>query len=137
MRKSSSRLPRRYGSIEEAYKRMQEENPHLSPERARHLTLHGITQNEDGTYSWKFDNYVRTFSPNGLDASATQQLWAKVSCPTLLMRGADSWASDPVADGRASHFKHAEIATIEKAGHWVHHDQFDKFMSLTNTFLEK
>ena len=38
---------------------MQEENPHLSPEQARHLTQHGVNQNEDGTYSWKFDNYVR------------------------------------------------------------------------------
>jgi hypothetical protein len=40
---------------------MQEENPHLSADQARHLTIHGSNQNEDGTYSWKFDNYVRTF----------------------------------------------------------------------------
>ena len=55
----SGRLPRRYASIEDAFKRMQEENRHLSPEQARHLTQHGVNQNEDGTYSWKFDNYVR------------------------------------------------------------------------------
>ena len=42
---------------------MQEENPHLSAEQARHLTVHGVNQNEDGTYSWKFDNYVRVFPP--------------------------------------------------------------------------
>ncbi|MFZ3033778.1 MAG: alpha/beta hydrolase [Parvibaculum sp.] len=137
LRKSSSRMPRRYASVEEAYKRMQTENPHLSPERARHLTLHGINQNEDGTYSWKFDNYVRTFSPNGFDVRATMQLWSKVTCPTLLVRGADSWASDPVADGRASHFQNAEVATIERAGHWVHHDKLDEFLALINAFLEK
>ena len=46
-----------------ACKRMQEENKHLSPEQARHLTQHGVNQNEDGTYSWKFDNYVRVWPP--------------------------------------------------------------------------
>ena len=57
----SGRLPRRYASIEEALKRMQEQNGHLTPEHARHLTQHGVNQNEDGTYSWKFDNYVRSW----------------------------------------------------------------------------
>ncbi|MGV8995563.1 MAG: alpha/beta fold hydrolase [Parvibaculaceae bacterium] len=136
LRKSSSRLPRRYASIEDAYKRMQEENPHLSPERARHLTVHGITQNEDGTYSWKFDNNVRHFSPNGSDVKATQYLWSQVTCPTLLLRGGDSWASDPQADGRAAHFKDVTVKTIEGAGHWVHHDQLDKFLTITNEFLD-
>ena len=59
----SGRLPRRYPTIEDAWKRMQEENKHLSPEQARHLTQHGVNQNEDGTYSWKFDNYVRSWPP--------------------------------------------------------------------------
>ena len=62
-RKLAGRLPRRYASIEDAFRRMQEENPHLSAEQARHLTVHGVNQNEDGTYSWKFDNYVRVFPP--------------------------------------------------------------------------
>ena len=62
-RKLSGRLPRRYPTIEDAFKRMQEENKHLSPEQARHLTQHGVNQNEDGTYSWKFDNYVRAWPP--------------------------------------------------------------------------
>ena len=34
----AGRLPRRYASIEEALARMQEQNKHLSPEQARHLT---------------------------------------------------------------------------------------------------
>ena len=59
----SGRLPRRYASIEDAFKRMQEANRHLSPEQARHLTQYGVNQNEDGTYSWKFDNYVRADPP--------------------------------------------------------------------------
>ena len=50
-RELSGRLPRRYVSIEEALARMQAENRYLSDEQARHLTIHGVSRNEDGTYS--------------------------------------------------------------------------------------
>lgn len=135
VRKLSSRLPRRYDSIEEAYKRMQGENPHLSPERARHLTVHGVNQNEDGTYSWKFDNYVRAFPPMGFDEEATVKLWSRITCPTLLIRGTESWASDPVKDGRAQHFRNAKVVNVEGAGHWVQHDKLEEFLALVNDFL--
>ena len=40
----SGRISRRYGSIEEALRRMQEANAHLSPEQARHLTSTASTR---------------------------------------------------------------------------------------------
>ena len=135
LRKSSGRIPRRYASLEEAYERMQTENPHLTEAQARHLTSHGSNQNEDGTYSWKFDNYVRNFSPIGLTPEATYALYGRITCPTLLVRGTESWASDPVSDGRAAHFENVTVASIENAGHWVHHDQLDEFLSLVRDFL--
>ena len=88
-------------SLEEAFQRMQEENPHLSADQARHLTIHGSNQNEDGTYSWKFDNYVRAFFPVGLSPHQSDELYGRITCPTLLIRGTESWASDPEKDGRA------------------------------------
>ncbi len=135
LRKLSGRMPRRYPSLEEAYERMQTENPHLTETRARHLTIHGSNQNEDGTYSWKFDNYVRTFPPIGIDFEQQYKLWERISCPTLLVRGTESWASDPEKDGRAAHFQNAKVVNIRKAGHWVHHDQLDRFMKITRDFL--
>ena len=73
----AGRLPRRYASIEDAFRRMQEENPHLTAEQARHLTVHGVNQNEDGTYSWKFDNYVRVFPPYDMRGQDIKALWGK------------------------------------------------------------
>jgi pimeloyl-ACP methyl ester carboxylesterase len=133
----SGRLPKRYASIEDAWKRMQEENKHLSPEQARHLTQHGVNQNEDGTYSWKFDNYVRSWPPYDMTPADIETLWGQISCPTLLVYGTESWASNPKVDGRARHFRAAEIATVERAGHWVHHDRLDEFLTLTRTFLAR
>jgi pimeloyl-ACP methyl ester carboxylesterase len=131
----SGRLPRRYSSIEDAFKRMQEANRHLSPEQARHLTQHGVNQNEDGTYSWKFDNYVRADRPYEMTASETEELWQRIDCPTLLVYGSESWASDPVKDGRARHFRKGQVISFENAGHWVHHDQLDAFLDLVRGFL--
>lgn len=137
LRGASGRLPRRYKSVEEAYERMQKENPHLSPERAYHLTVHGVNQNEDGTYSWKFDNYVRIFTPRPPEATELQELWQAITCPTLLFRGTESWASNPLEDGRATFFRNARVENVEGAGHWVHHDQLDEFLRLTKAFLKE
>jgi len=131
----SGRMPRRYASIEEALRRMQEANAHLSPEQARHLTQHGVNQNEDSTYSWKFDNYVRADRPYGMTQEETEALWSRIACPTLLVYGKESWASNPEQDGRIRHFRDATVVTIEDAGHWVHHDQLDAFLGLVRGFL--
>ncbi len=131
----SGRLPRRYATIEDAWKRMQEENKHLSPEQARHLTQHGVNQNEDGTYSWKFDNYVRSWPPYDMTMTDIEELWGRITCPTLLVYGKESWASNPSVDGRARHFENAEVVTFERAGHWVHHDQLADFLALARRFL--
>jgi pimeloyl-ACP methyl ester carboxylesterase len=136
-RQSAGRVPRKYATLDDALARMKEENKHLNDEQARHLTLHGAVQNEDGTYSWKFDNVVRFGGgPGGLSHEEQHRIWSCITAPVLLVRGTESWASDPVADGRIKHFKNATLANIEKAGHWSHHDQIDVFMEHVNGFLK-
>jgi pimeloyl-ACP methyl ester carboxylesterase len=131
----AGRLPRRYASIEDAFKRMQEENPHLSAEQARHLTVHGINQNEDGTYSWKFDNYVRAWPPYDMSTRDVHFLWERIACPTLILYGKESWAGNPVDDGRAAHFRHAQVVGVDGAGHWLHHDRLDEFLRIVREFF--
>jgi pimeloyl-ACP methyl ester carboxylesterase len=134
-RAAAGRQPRRYGSIEEALARMQQQNKHLSAEQARHLTQHGVNQNEDGTFTWKFDNFVRVWLPYDMPQADIEALWAGVRCPALLVYGRESWASDPRADGRAALFREAQVVSIAGAGHWVHHDQLATFLSLVEPFL--
>ena len=134
-RKLAGRMPRRYASLEDAYARMREENAHLSAEQALHLTQHGVRQNEDGTYSWKFDNYIRAWPPYDMTRDDIRSLWARITCPTLLVYGSESWASNPETDGRAAHFSNAKVAVIQGAGHWVHHDKLEDFMGALLPFL--
>jgi pimeloyl-ACP methyl ester carboxylesterase len=131
----AGRIPRRYPSIEEAFRRMQEENPHLSAEQARHLTEHGVNQNEDGTYSWKFDNYVRAWPPYDMTGRDLAFLWGRIECPTLLLYGKESSSGNPAEDGRAEPFRHVQVAGIDGAGHWLHHDRLDHFLQIARMFL--
>ena len=131
----AARLPRRYPSLADACGRMQEANPRLTEAQARHLTVHGANQNEDGSYSWKFDNYSRADRPVGIAPEESFRLWSRISCPTLLLRGLESWVGDPEADGRAAHFRTARFVDIAGAGHWVHHDRLDEFLRLVREFL--
>jgi pimeloyl-ACP methyl ester carboxylesterase len=134
-RNAAGRMPHRYATLDEAYARMKDANHHLSDEQARHLTIHGVSQNEDGTYSWKFDPYMRVFGPVDMPESDVETLWGAITCPALLMYGADSWASNPEKDGRIKAFKSARVIVFEKAGHWLHHDQFERFVTELKAFL--
>ena len=134
-RAAAARTPRKYETIEAAFARMIEENSYLTEAQARHLTLHGVTRNEDGTYSWKFDPHLNVWHVEDVADEFLHQTWAAITAPTLLLYGADSWASNPEGDGRLEHFENARVIEFENAGHWLHHDQFDRFMQTLRDFL--
>src|SRR3954452_4299908 len=134
-RKLAGQQPRRYATLEDAYARMQEANAHLTAAQARHLTQHGANQNEDGTYSWKFDHYVRLWPPYDMTRDEIAALWGRITCPTLLVWGKESWATNPETDGRLQYFKNASVLGVDGAGHWVHHDRLDFFLKEVRAFL--
>jgi pimeloyl-ACP methyl ester carboxylesterase len=134
-RTQSSEVPWRYPTLEAALKRMREANAHLSEAMARHLTEHAVNQNEDGTFCWKFDPYVRVWPPVDLTREEIAGLWGRIACPTLLIYGRESWATSPAADGRAEYFTDARVLEVEGAGHWVHHDRQALFIDAVGAFL--
>ena len=71
------------------------------------------------------------------DFEGLEALWGRIECPVLLLRGASSWASDPVADGRAAAFRDARLVNVEGAGHWVHHERLDAFLAALEAFLRE
>jgi pimeloyl-ACP methyl ester carboxylesterase len=135
-RSLAARQPRRYATLDDAYRRMLEANPHLSADKARHLTIHGANQNEDVTYTWKFDNYIHTSQALDLPPVDVRELWRNVACPVLLVTGSESWmrsGGDPAA--LVADFADARHVVVEGAGHWVQHDQLDVFLELVENFL--
>lgn len=131
----AGRQPKRYATIDAALARMMVENKHLSEAQARHLTVHGVLHNEDGSFSWKFDNYTRAWSPVDLPYAEVEALWGRITATTLLVYGAESWASNPAVDGRLAAFATARVELFERAGHWVHHDRTADFVRTVRAFL--
>jgi pimeloyl-ACP methyl ester carboxylesterase len=135
-REIAARPPRRYATLAEATGRLASEHPRIDPEFAAHLARCGVRANSDGTLSFKFDPALRAFPPVEMAAEHVFRLWSLVACPALLVYGAQSWASNPVQDGRARHFRDARVVTLEGAGHWAHHDAREPFLRAAATFLE-
>jgi pimeloyl-ACP methyl ester carboxylesterase len=133
--KIETRHPRRYPTIDAALARMREQNAHLSPELALHLTRHGLRENGDGSWSWKFDNRFYLIAHERATEQELIELWTAVACPTLLIYGAESWASNPAKDGRAAYFSDVRVELLENAGHWPHHDREEAVMPMIRDFL--
>jgi pimeloyl-ACP methyl ester carboxylesterase len=136
MREYEKKVPHQYPNLEAACERMRKANPYLSDEIARHLTLLGSNWNADGTLAWKFDNFVRAFSPYIFKMNDTQEIWNQIQCPVLLFRGLDSWTDDPNKDGRLLAIPNHRLINVPKAGHWVHHDQPVLFIEETCKFFD-
>ncbi|MGO3927720.1 alpha/beta fold hydrolase [Rhodopseudomonas pseudopalustris] len=129
------REPRRYRDIEEAAAQMQAHNKRLTPELALHLATYGVKQNEDGSYSWKFDPYQRVMAPHRLWPDDHVTLWARIACPTLLLFAGESFLGDAASAGIADHFQQARVETVADAGHWLQHDRPDEVLRLIREFL--
>lgn len=131
----SKRIPRRYRALEEAYQRMQLANPHLTPELAMHLTAHGSNQNEDGSFSWKFDNYTHQWPTYGIPPGDTRAIWERITAPVLIVNSTDGFEHRIGQDGTIRHFANARMVDIDDAGHWTHHNQLEAFLRHADDFL--
>ena len=131
----AARVPRRYPTLEDAYRRMQDTNPHLSPDQARHLTIHGSSQNEDGAYTWKFDNYTRAPRPYDIPNEDIAALWQRIACPVLIINSRQGYPHRIGQDETLRHFHNATAIEIDDAGHWTHHDQLDACLEAIGAFL--
>ncbi|MCR9269142.1 MAG: alpha/beta hydrolase [Hyphomonadaceae bacterium] len=134
-RSLSSRRPRVMKDLAEAKSRMKAAFQHLPDDLIHHLTETGLNTHPDGTVSWAYDPAGMGRSPSDIPHDEFVHLWTQITCPTWLVYGATSWASNPAKDGRLEPFQNATVSVIEDAGHWLHHDQFDDFMVQLDTFL--
>ena len=132
MRDLDARGPRIYKTFEDAELRMREANSHLSHELAHHLTVHGVREVEGG-YVWKFDNHVRSRSPYEFNMEDARDIWNQIRVPILFIQGEESWGKQSPVDFSAFH--RYRTVTVDGAGHWVHHDRFERFLELVEGFL--
>ncbi len=109
---------------------------HGTRDHARHLTVEGVRGGEGGGFTWKFDNFTHAGSPYEFNMEDARDLWNQIRCPILVISGEESWGAHNVKPDLSA-FHDCRYEKVPKAGHWVHHDQFEVFMSLVNGFLSE
>lgn len=115
-------------------------NPRRSLDNIRARLRYNLKQLPDGRWTWKYDPYLRSparsFDPAGLHG-----LWeevARIRCPTLIVKGAESDILSPAAASRLqAAIPGSELAEIPGAGHSVMGDNPAAFVAATRAFLAR
>ncbi len=137
VRKTEKRPRRRFDSIGEAEAKIHKLIPSLSDDQVQHLTYHGISGNDDGTYSWKYDELSKILSPIRFDEQEMIELQERITCPALYLYGSKGWSGNPFDKKKNSPHHSVKSMQIDDAGHWLHHERFDIFVEIVASFLKK
>src|SRR5271169_4802889 len=114
-------------------------NPRRDPLILRRSLMHNLRRQDDGNWTWKYDR--RRFQPMGGDQHAAERRGladglAQITCPTLVVRGADSDVfHDEDAERLAAGLPDGRWIKIPKAGHTVQGDNPKDLVAALRTFL--
>ncbi len=134
---TEKRSSRRFGSTGDAEKRIRKLISTLSDDQIRHLTYHGLSDNRDGTYSWKYDELSKILSPIRFDKEEMVELQGRISCPVLFLYGSKGWSGNLFDEKMNLSLHSVKSMQIDGAGHWLHHERFDLFAEIVISFLKE
>ena len=111
--------PRSYASVEEAAARLREHDRLLDAALSRELAEHGTVEDADGRRRFKHDPLHATTGPYGYTLDAAKRFWRAITCPVLLVDGAESEYRLGDADERIACFMQAHHEILPGAGHMM------------------
>ncbi len=108
----------------------------LVPEKGvRQFLLKNLQRTDDG-FSWKLNLPVIRDNIEAIGEAVPEG--KSFEKPTLFVRGAKSdYVQDEDETLIKQHFPKAQIATVKKAGHWVHAEQPEALLKVVTDFLDK
>ncbi len=133
-----ARSPERFASLEDAVAQGRASNPRYDDALLRERVAHGLRRLPDGGYTWKYDRAIRDGVRTGRwrEDLDVWPLWTSVTCPTLIVRGAESDVLSPeIAKQMIEARPQARLVEVPDAGHTVPGDQPAQFLELLRTFL--
>jgi esterase len=126
-------------TLEEIIERALTFNPRRDPLILRRSLMHNLRRQSDGTWSWKYDR--KRFQQMDREAHAAERRGlaeglAKVTCPTLVVRGAESDVfHDEDAERLAQRLPDGRWVKIPHAGHTVQGDNPKDLAAALRDFL--
>lgn len=123
---------------EHVFRIMREGNAHASDEELFHRAKHNVRRRQDGKWTWRYDRGFRDGSHRveRVDPEQQWQALARITCPTLLVRGAESdLLSRETARRMINVIPHCHLIEIPNAGHSVFMDNPTDFIAALKKFL--
>lgn len=128
----------RIESVEQAMEYIRRANPRYDAAELRHRVEHGLKRLPDGALAWKYDRALREMMRSG-GRREEIDLWgplARIACPTLVIRGAESDILSPeIAEKMIQALPAGTLVEIAEAGHTVPGDQPAAFARAVRAFL--
>lgn len=126
-----------YPTLEEAAERLRRKNHRLKPDLALELARSGMKQRDNGKWVWKFDPLHRTVAPQPFYSGQAIEFFRRIECPVLIVQGKESRQTlRPDLPQRIEAIRRRSIATVENAGHMIHHDNPQGLAEAVLGFLE-
>jgi len=126
-------------TLEEIIERALAFNPRRDPQILRRSLMHNLRRQPDGSWSWKYDRSRFQRLDHDIHLAERRRLadnLAKVTCPALVIRGAESdvFHQDD-AERLAKNFPDGRQITIAQAGHTVQGDNPKDLVAALREFL--
>jgi pimeloyl-ACP methyl ester carboxylesterase len=123
---------------EEAVRQARAANPRPPDAELRHRTLNNLKKTDDGRWTWRYDKALRSSDrprPRPDAAEGWKEL-GRITCPTLLVRGAESdILSVETAERMVRTIPNCRLVTVPDAGHSIPLDNPEGFISAVRPFL--
>jgi pimeloyl-ACP methyl ester carboxylesterase len=134
---------RDYASFEELARRLMKNNPRLIEARALFLAQHWGEALPDGGVRLRFDPVHKRVNPVLYRGAEVAACLARISAPVLWVQGAQSELgarfrlhADEL-EARKKSIARFQPATIEEAGHMLHHDQPESVAAAIEAFMAR
>jgi pimeloyl-ACP methyl ester carboxylesterase len=128
-----------YKDPEEAFRAARAANPR-PPESQQRRTVHAsLKQRDDGRWAWRYDPVLRRPIVSIVPPSAAQwALMPRITCPTLLVSGADSdLVSTETAERLLREIPDCRWIVVPESGHGVAEDNPSGLLAAVQPFLDQ
>ena len=134
-------LMRNYATRDEVAERLVKTNPRLPLDKARWLAGHWSAPNASGRFELLGDPAHKRVNPYLYRVDEILASWRAIEAPVLLVAASetDNWHRFVNTDAyreRLRAIARLERATVEQAGHMLHHDQPERVASLIEGFVD-
>ncbi len=132
-----------YGDVSGVARRLMRTNPRLSPDKANWLASHWARPDAEGKWKILGEPAHKISSATLYRVEEALEIYRRIRVPVLAVQASDDsllkWhqGSYTLADyhERLQQVPQAQVATIEHAGHMLHHDQPAQLAALLEGFL--